>query len=249
VTPVILNWWDNINHPMEMKMTKKLTLFILLALSQSVAAWAQGAKVVPEGRDFVIESTQPKDRVDLTPDLVEVLVELDPKAHGYRARNHVFALGLDYDPLINGRLTLGFQVKLTDHLTLDVPVSFEHSAITTRLGVLLGTYDERINSRWSIAGGVGLKIRLSEWMMKSSFYLEPMVQAGYYAESAQGFASTSAVRIRPAIYLGWERIFDSGFVIGAKLGFEKPFDVALGAASFYTTGFSLVPMLGLGYAW
>lgn len=234
------------------RMTLILSAF---SLALSGASFAQSATEVPVDKDIVLESTQTYS-VDSSPDLIEALIEIDPRAHGIHARNHKFEINLNYDPLINGRLTLGFQTRLGSHLSLDVPVSFEHSAITTRLGSVVGIYESGISWRWSASAGVGLKIRLSEWMLKSAFYLEPMVQAGYYSEFVETGpfartprASTQAVRIRPGIYFGWERVFDSGFVIDAKLGVEKSFDVALGVPSPILGPFSIVPMLGVGYSW
>ena len=190
--------------------------------------------------------------LETTPDLLELVVKTDQEAQGFRASHHVFQIQLEMDPLVNGRLSLGFQYRLNNFLVLDVPVSFDHLVLGQGLGRLLGVYSSDIVDQWALMGGLGLKIRLSEWMLKSSLYIEPILQAGYYQQTASMGSEilTESIRIRPGLYMGFETVFDTGLVLGMKVGVEQPFDIRFrGNPLSYSANFSVVPMFNLGYAW
>ena len=185
------------------------------------------------------------ENIQMTPDTVELVVDTNHQAQGFLARNHDYQVQFDVDPLVNGRINLGFQFRLNKFLALDIPVSYDSSGFGQWGSRVMGIYPKGM-TQWSLMGGVGLKIRLSEWLGKGSFYVEPLVQVGYYSQTQSSGTSTNSIRVRPGLYLGYEEIFDTGFVIGAKLGVERPFD--MGSVTV-PAAFSVVPMLTLGYAW
>jgi hypothetical protein len=191
--------------------------------------------------------------LESTPEMIEIRVETDKKAQGFRAEHHKFQIQLNTDPMVNGRLTLGFQYNLSHSLTLNIPVSFDSPVLGQWAGKAMGIYGARIVDQWALLGGFGLKIRLSEWVLKSSFYIEPVVQAGYYKQMIQIVQKemSDSIRIRPGLYLGFETVFDTGLVIGVKVGAERAFDHDFREKplSYAANNFSVVPMFGLGYAW
>ena len=201
-------------------------------------------------QEIRIEATgvnQNERHLEATPDLIELLVDIDPKAYGYRAGAHKMAFSLSADPFVNGRLSLGYELKLNSHIKLLFPISFESNEIA----ITQFNFNPRVNSQWSVLGGLGVKLRLSEWMAKSSFYLELWTQAGLYGQDAQGFADTRhAIRIRPSLYAGWERIFETGLVVGLKTGVEYNWDVVTGSQlAFAENKFNFVPAISVGFAW
>ncbi|MEI6805123.1 MAG: hypothetical protein WCK49_01285 [Myxococcaceae bacterium] len=195
----------------------------------------------------VFAENQNERYLEATPDLIELLVDIDPKAYGYRARAHDMAVILSTDPFINGRFSLDYQLVLNNHFKLLIPVSFEHS-------ILAATpiqANPRVKNQWAVLGGLGVKLRLSEWMAKSSFYLELWAQTGLYAQEAIGFGDTRyAIRIRPSLYVGWERVFETGLVIGLKTGVEYNWDIITGSQlAFAENKFNFVPAINTGFAW
>ncbi|MBM3886981.1 hypothetical protein FJ364_03540 [Candidatus Dependentiae bacterium] len=195
-----------------------------------------------------------EEKIEVTPDLLELVVEMDPTRQGFLAKNHSFQVSLSADFLINGRLTAGFQYHFHRFLALDIPVSFDHSLLGQWGGRKLGIYGDNSRSQWSLLAGLGLKIRLTEWMMKSSFYLEPMIQAGYSIKSLRNTGNdslvlSSSIPIRFSMYLGFESVFDTGVVVGGKLGVEYPLELLLLNRITTPTSLSVVPMISLGYAW
>ena len=217
---------------------KNLALFVLMNVP--VGLWA--AEDAPV--HHVKPQMQTEERLVATPEMAQLLIELDPKAYGYRAKNRRMQVQLDAEPLLHGRFALGFQHKLNSFLTLDVPVMFESSSLALPLLQRVA----QISHEWAAMGALGLKIRVSEWLVKSSFYIEPMLQMGYYVQTDKSNEDRSAFRIRPALYVGWERIYDTGFVVGTKVGVEQPFDIVMGKPLVVTTGLRVVPMVGVGYA-
>jgi hypothetical protein len=191
--------------------------------------------------------------IETSPELFELVVEMDKNSQGFRATHRNFQIQLEADPLVNGRLSLGFQYRLNSFLTLDIPVSVDHSVLGQSLGYAIGIHNSQVSNQWAMLSGVGLKIRLSEWMLKSSFYLETVVQAGYYHQATQVLKQeilTESIRIRPALYFGVETIFDTGFVMGAKIGIEQFFDLYFSDTPLsYSGNFGIAPSFNLGYAW
>ena len=228
-------------------MRKILSLSILLFANINMA-FAQN--------DSAFLNEQPyQETLEVTPDLLELVVEMDKKSQGFLASHHQYEIRLDVDFLVNGRMTFSPQFTINKFLAVTVPVSFECSCLGQGLGSLIKVQDSKIANK---LGGLGLKIRLTEWMLKSSFYLEPTIQVGYIKQSWQLGADDaplkvkSLVRLIPALYLGFEQIFDGGFVVGAKLGAEWRQDFVQQnnvGVSDKSVPFVVVPMLTAGYAW
>lgn len=188
--------------------------------------------------------------ITVNPDQVELMLELDPNAYGYRARTRSMQINLELDPLFVGRAVLGFQLKILESLMLDFPVYFEASQASLPLGKWTGLINNNLESYWGVGAGIGLKWRVSEWTSKSSFYLLPRVKAGYYSQKGAGFNPANGVSLTPELIFGWERIFDVGFVIGAQLGVEKLFVFPLQTLALpYIPLITINPSIQLGYAW
>ncbi len=187
-----------------------------------------------------------------TPDMIELLADIDPKAYGYRAQEHWMAVNLGIDPVFNGRLNLDYTLKLNSYFKLVFPITFEHTKLALPLGMSVGIFsNNRIEEQWSLLAGAGLKIRLTEWSNKSSLYAEVLLQAGTYGQTAKGFSEMRhAVRLRPSVYVGWERIFETGLVLGLKAGVEYNVNLASqGILVYNTDGFNFAPMINVGFAW
>lgn len=186
-------------------------------------------------------------RDEASQDLIKLLVDIDPKAYGYRAASHGMSVTLNADPVINGRLSLDYQLRLTEYLTMVFPVSFD----SNKLAITQFNFNNRVDTQWSLLLGGGVKYRLCEWMAKSSFFVEFWAQMGPYAQQAKGFNDTRyAIRIRPSLYAGWERIFETGLVLGLKAGVEYNWDIGVGQEIAYSENkFSFIPTINVGYAW
>jgi hypothetical protein len=221
--------------------------FIVILILISLSAFA--------GEEIEIRATgKNPNEVTLvhTPDMIELLADIDPKAYGYRAQEHWMAVNLGIDPVFNGRLTLDYTLKLNSYFKLVFPVTFEHTKLVLPLGMSVGILsNNRIEDQWSLLAGTGVKIRLTEWSNKSSLYTEVLFQAGTYGQSAKGFSDMRhAVRLRPSVYVGWERVFETGLVLGAKAGVEYNVNLASQSTLVYNTdGFNFAPMINLGFAW
>lgn len=231
-------------------MQKKIFLSIVLFMNINIALAQSGTAFLSE---------QPyQETLEVTPDLLELVIDMDSKSQGFLASHHKYEIIIAADFLINGLLTFTPEFRINKFLALAVPFSLECSRFGLGLGNLLKIQDDKIVNQWGVFGGLGLKIRLTEWMLKSSFYLEPMMQVGYIKQFWRLGADDaplkikSLVRLIPALYLGFEQIFDSGFVAGAKLGAEWRQDFVLQnnvGVLDKSKPFVVVPMLTAGYAW
>ncbi len=187
-----------------------------------------------------------------TPDMIELLADIDPKAYGYKAQEHWMAVNLGIDPVFNGRLNLDYTLKLNSYFKLLFPVTFEHTKLALPLGMSVGVFsNNRIENQWSLLAGAGVKIRLTEWAGKSSLFTEALFQLGAYGQAINGFPGMRhALRLRPSVYVGWERVFETGLVLGLKAGVEYNVNLASKNTLVYSTdGFNFAPMINLGFAW
>ena len=218
-----------------------MKLFIAITLIVFAAHAEQEITIKATGEN------QNERHLEATPDLIEMLVDIDPKAYGYRSRAQKMAMILSADPMINGRLSLDYQLVLSPHFKLVFPVSFDHSF----LAATPINPNDRIKNQWAVLGGLGVKFRLSEWMAKSSFFIELWAQAGIYGQDALGFEDTRyAIRVRPTLFVGWERVFETGLVIGLKTGVEYNYDIQTGTPLAYAINqVNFVPAINTGFAW
>lgn len=160
-----------------------------------------------------------------------------------------YQLNIEADPISMGRYALGLQIQLVDALMLDIPLYFEHSSAATPFGKAVGLFNTNLDSYWGIGAGIGLKWRITEWMWKASFYVEPRLKIGYYSQKA-GLIERDAFSITPELILGWERVFETGFVFGASIGIEKLIAISLHPAPLpYVPVISVTPSFQVGYAW
>lgn len=190
--------------------------------------------------------------LEVTPEFQELLVDIDPKGYGYRARAHDMSVGFTGDFFVRGRLSLDYQIALNPHFKLVFPVSFENAQLLLPfMSALYASPDSKIKNQWALMTGVGIKFRLSEWMAKSSFYTEILIQAGVYSQDLVKLLSETrhSIRFRPSLFVGWERVFETGLVFGVKTGVEYNFDVSTGKTVLADNQFSVVPAVNLGFAW
>jgi hypothetical protein len=177
-------------------------------------------------------------------------IDADKKRSRFFANEHQYQVTLSADPLINGRLAIGFQLALSDCYLVD----FFLSADNYRFGQYLLQFSTPQNLtpiflQWEFLAGAGFRLRVSEWSSKTGLYMESTLSAGYY-EQEFDHRTYNSIRIRPGFYMGLETLLDSGIVIGGKLGAEYPIDIYLKKEGLAVSGlFSLVPILNVGYAW
>ncbi len=72
-------------------------------------------------------------------------------------------------------------------------------------------------SQFSILGGVAGKWRLTEWYMRSSFFLEPSLLFGHMWQKL-GPQRSEHWRLRPGLFGGVETVFDSGLAVLTRVG-------------------------------
>lgn len=235
-----------------MKLSRaSLACVLLLSFAAFSDEDIQNDKEVPSSSDYVFGSDKLDDtNVELTPDVVELIVELDPKAYGFRARHHKMQLTADVDWLIRGRAQVQYEYRFGQFWSLVVPVSIDASETVSLVDHMRRHGGEKLDSVFGVAGGVGIKFRLTEWMLKGSFFVEPQIQVGYAKLTVPALDDVTSVRLRPALFVGFERVYDTGFVIHSKLGFEWAYDFFMQDKNIPSTGI-LQPVLltGVGYAW
>lgn len=196
------------------------------------------------------EPVQMQQVIEASPDVAELIVDVNKNTPGFLANEHQYQVTFSADPLINGRLAFGFQLRLSERYLVDIFLSGENY----RFGQYLLQFSTPQNLtpvllQWEVLVGAGFKLRVSEWILKTSLYIEPTLSVGYY-EQEFDHETYNSVRIRPGFYLGLETVLDSGIVIGGKLGVEYPIDIPLKKEGTAVPGlFSLVPVLSVGYAW
>lgn len=174
----------------------------------------------------------------------DVIVELDPSQYNARARDHKMQVLLELDPVLRGRAALSFNYELIDWLALHVAARFDHSSMSQFYN-FLELIQGDLPSYMAITGGVGAKMRLTEWTLKSSFYILPAVHFGLSQSTLSDGTVAQAFRIAPSIALGWEKVYNNGFSIGAALTVERPFD--LGGIEY--NDFDVSTGVQIGYAW
>ncbi len=218
-----------------------------------IAFHANGQPVeetVPVDSVVVPEPVKLQKTIEASPDVAELIIDVNENSPGFLANHYQYQFTLGADPLINGRLALGFQLKLNERYSVDIFLAGENY----RLGQYLLQFSTpqhltKVFLQWEVLLGAGCKIRVSEWLLKTSLFVEPTLSIGYYEQEFNHETYNSA-RIRPGFYLGLETILDSGIVISSKIGAEYPIDIALKKDGMAVPGlFSMVPVLSAGYAW
>lgn len=158
----------------------------------------------------------------LEPSSVELVVEMDPKNYGFRTRDHKMILALNADPLFRGRGSLSYEFRFFNYLSIGLVGGIDYSALSI-YSRIREELSKRSPFQLAVLGGSFAKWRLTEWYMKSAFFLEPSVLFGHLWQTLHG-SDTKHWRLRPGMFLGSDSVFDSGFVLTARFGLEFPFD-------------------------
>ncbi len=240
-------------------MLQKLGFFLALLVLPIHLAMAQSYfEPLPEDfqvKDDAASKKETSEGLRVSPDVVDVIVELSPNVYGYLARTHTMKVTFDADPIVQGRATVAYELKVHSHLMLRFPVSFDYygASVIAQVGVARNWINANDTKIWNVMAGVALKIRVSDWFLRSYIFLEPEVQAGYAQQNKTilGINQTrQAVRLRPSLAVGWERIFDNGFVMNVKIAAEMPYDFQIAQETLFDKpGFAVSPSFGVGYAW
>jgi hypothetical protein len=187
-------------------------------------------------------STAPT-RGALAPEVADLLIDLDSNTHAALARNHKTIFSIDLDWLMRGRVTLNVEKRLNPYLMIVLPMAFETSKMSM-VHEWATNQDPSQPTSTALSAGLGLKIRLSEWASKGSFFLEPQVNAAYFWLNYTAMQPLMGWRLRPAVLVGWEKVFDSGLVVRAKIGLERPFDFP----AYRDPPNAVTLSMGMGYA-
>jgi hypothetical protein len=158
----------------------------------------------------------------LNPSSVELLVELDPNGYGFRSRTHRMTISCDFDFILRGRAMLHYDYRFFRYFSVGILTGIDWTDIS-----LVGRMREELSKKFpwqfSILGGVSGKWRLTEWYIRSAFFLEPSLLFGYMWQELPT-QKTTHWRIRPGLFGGIETVFDSGFSLVSRVGVEFPFD-------------------------
>lgn len=173
-------------------------------------------------QDGLREASADTTEYTIDPSSVELLVELEPNAYGFRQRNHRATLSTDVDFLFRGRSFLRLDFRFFEYLSFGINGGFDWSQMS-----LFDKFRRQMNtsspSQFAILAGLDAKMRLTEWYMRSSAFIETSFLFGRLWQDLL-FLESKHWRIRPGIFLGLESVFDSGFTLSTKLGAEMPFD-------------------------
>lgn len=188
--------------------------------------------------------------VEMAPDAVQLIVDLDNKPRDTNARRHRFRLDLGIDFLMSGRSILAFGGKLASYITMLGVVTIDYSDISFGYQ-LRKTFTRGVPEVFAISAGPAFELRLSEWTMKSSIYLKAMLQAGttLYKTSLKGEERTAS--IRPWGGFGWRTIYNTGAAWFAEAGLGRPIDIPRASVKQGIASGGLLPtvLVGISAAW
>ncbi len=180
----------------------------------------------------------------LSPNSVELVVEMDPNGYGFRTRAHRMSMSGEFDFLLRGRTVLHYDYRFFNYLSVGVLLGCDWSSLS-----LFSRFSDNLSKlalrQFSILGGVSAKWRLTEWYMRSSIFLEPSLMFGHMWQSLKS-NETTHWRFRPGLFAGVESVFDSGLATTARLGVEFPLD--FGSANAWRDGAEPLFLVGLGLA-
>lgn len=158
----------------------------------------------------------------VSPDSVELVVEMDPKNYGFRTRNHRMTITGEFDFLLRGRAMGHVDYRLSEFFSFGLRAGIDWTSLS-----LLSTFTEASDKpalkQFSVLGGISSKWRLTEWYMHSAFFLEPSFLFGHLWQDL-GAKKTTHWRIRPGVFGNLETVYDSGFVMSIGMGIEFPVD-------------------------
>lgn len=180
----------------------------------------------------------------LDPSSVQMVVELDPNGYGFISRNHRMTISSEFDLILRGRGIFHYDYRFFNYFSFGVLAGIDLSDMS--LSYKFRTQlSKPLPWQFSILGGVSGKWRLTEWYMRSAFFLEPSFLFG---PMWQNLASqrTHHWRLRPGLFAGFETVFDSGFSLITRLGVEKAFD--FGDPNAYSELAEALLIVGLGFS-
>jgi hypothetical protein len=180
----------------------------------------------------------------LDPSSVKLVVELDPKSYGFRTRDYNMVFSLNVDPFFRGRGFLQYDFRFFNYLSLGLMGGIDYSNMS-----LYSRFREDLSKRnpsqFAILGGANAKWRLTEWYMKSAFFLEPSILFGRMWQTLLG-TETAYWRLSPGIFLGMDSVFDSGFSLATRFGLEFP--INFGTPNPIKVPVEPLFVLGFGFA-
>ncbi|MEM7494808.1 MAG: hypothetical protein AAF471_01420, partial [Myxococcota bacterium] len=148
---------------------------------------------------------------------------------------------------------LFFGGKLSRIVSLSGVLSFDYSEISAYHQLKKVSNGGRLPTTFAVSTGPVLKVRLSEWSLKSSVFLEPGLRFGYTRYITTIVAPHNAFSLRPSLGLGFERVYNTGFTWNLKVGVERPVDLPRAGVQQGTVGgrAGILPFVsvGLGYSW
>jgi hypothetical protein len=173
--------------------------------------------------DALRESSADTTEYTLDPSSVELVVEMDPNGYGFRTRSHRMSMSADIDLVLRGRAMLHYDYRFSNYLSLGILAGLDSSDISL-YSRFRDDFTKRSPKQIAVLSGLSTKWRLSEWYMKSAFFLEPSFLLGHMWQT---FASinTTHWRLRPGLFGGVETVFDSGLTLSTKVGVELALDV------------------------
>lgn len=188
--------------------------------------------------------------VEMTPDAVQLIVDLDNKPRETNARNHRYRLDLAMDFLMSGRSMLAFGGRLHPYITLLGVVTIDYSDLSFGYQ-LRKTFTRSVPETLAISTGPAFEVRLSEWTMKSSLYFKAMLQLGatFYDSSIRG--KERAFSVRPWGGFGWRTIYNTGASWFVEAGLGRPIDIPKATVNQGIATAGLLPtiLIGISAAW
>jgi hypothetical protein len=158
----------------------------------------------------------------LTPDSVQLVVEMDPNGYGFRTRAHRMSLSAEIDLILRGRGMLHYDYRFFNYLSVGLLAGIDWTDMS--LVARFRDYMSRPAAKQLVLlGGLSAKWRLTEWYMRSSVFLEPAILFGHMWQTLYA-QNTTHWRLRPGLFAGVESVFDSGLTTSVRVGVEIPFD-------------------------
>lgn len=196
-------------------------------------------------------SSEMVESVELAPDSVQLVVDLETKPRETLARHHKMFVGVEADLLSIGRVSLALGSKLSRIISLSGVLSMDYSEISAYHHLKKAVNGGRLPQTFAVSFGPLLKVRLSEWSLKSSVFLEPGLRFGYTRYTTSIVEPHNTFSLRPSLALGFQRVYNTGFTWDFKVGVERPVDFPKGPVQQGIAAAGILPFVsvGLGYSW
>lgn len=156
----------------------------------------------------------------LDPGSVEMVVEMDPANYGFRTRSHRMSFTGDFDFILRGRAGLRYDYRFFEYFSLGIVTGMTWSKLSI-FSQFKEQMDKPTPKTFSIYTGVAGKMRLTEWYMRSSIFVEASALLGYSYQTINNKNANHA-SLTPGAFVGMERVFDSGLIAASRIGVEWP---------------------------